>query len=71
MEDITKSWNNLSLNEREGLDLTLQNKLRSFEFIIAAKFLTWRAWIWKQWHEHLGNYGDLPVVLKLGTSKIT
>ena len=55
MEDITKSWNNLSLNEREGLDLTLQNKLRSSKFIIATKFLTRQAlnmeavaWTFKQ-----------------------
>ena len=40
MEEITKTWNNLSLNEREGLGFTLQSKLRSSEFLIAAKFLT-------------------------------
>lgn len=43
MEDIAKSWNNLSLHEREGLDLTLQTKLRSSEFIKATKFLIRRA----------------------------
>lgn len=43
MEDITKFWNNLSLNDREGSALTLPNKLKSSEFLIAAKFLTRRA----------------------------
>ena len=43
MEDITKSWDNLSLNEREGSDFTLKDNLRSSEFITAAKFLTRRA----------------------------
>ena len=42
MEEITKTWNNLSLNNREGSGFTLQNKLKSFEFLMAAKFLTKR-----------------------------
>ena len=40
MEDLTKNWSNLSLNEREGVGFTLRNQFRSAEFIIAAKFLT-------------------------------
>ena len=43
MEEITRSWNNLSLDEREGSRITLKNSLRSSEFILAAKFLTRRA----------------------------
>ncbi|XP_075665270.1 uncharacterized protein LOC142634918 [Castanea sativa] len=42
MEELTSSWNNLSLNEREGSKFTLQNQHRSVEFIIATKFLTKR-----------------------------
>ena len=42
MEELTSTWNNLSLNEREGSKFTLQNQHRSVEFIIAAKFLTKR-----------------------------
>ena len=38
-----RSWNNLSLDEREGSRITLKNTLRSSEFILAAKFLTRRA----------------------------
>lgn len=42
MEELTSTWNNLSLNEREGSKFTLQNQHRSAEFIVAAKFLTKR-----------------------------
>ena len=42
MEEITRSWNNLSLDEREGSRITLKNTFRSSEFILAAKFLTKR-----------------------------
>lgn len=42
MEDLTKTWSNLSLNKREGSDFTLHNNHRSSEFIIVAKFLTRR-----------------------------
>lgn len=40
MEDLTRSWNKLSLDEREGSRLILKNQLRSAEFILVAKFLT-------------------------------
>ena len=40
MEDLTRSWNKLSLDEREGSRFILKNQLRSSEFILAAKFLT-------------------------------
>ena len=43
MEEITRSWNNLSLDEREGSRIMLKNTLRLSEFILAAKFLTRRA----------------------------
>ena len=42
MEDLTRTWNNLSLNERDGSGFTLHNRLRSAEYILAAKFLTGR-----------------------------
>ena len=42
VEEITRSWNNLSLDEREGSRITLKNTSRSSEFILAAKFLTKR-----------------------------
>ena len=42
MEDLTSTWNNLSLNEREGSGFTLHNRLRSLEYILVAKFLTGR-----------------------------
>ena len=42
MEELTNTWSNLSLNEREGNRFTLQNQHRSLEFIIAAQFLTKR-----------------------------
>ena len=40
MEDLTRTWNNLSLNEREGSSFTLHNRHGSSEYILAAKFLT-------------------------------
>ena len=42
MEDLTRSWNKLSLDEREGSRFILKNQLWSSEFIIVAKFLTKR-----------------------------
>lgn len=42
MEDLTKTWSKLSLNEREGSGLTLRNNLRSSGFLLATKFLTRR-----------------------------
>ena len=42
MEEITRSWNNLSLDEREGSRITLKNSSRSSDFILAAKFFTKR-----------------------------
>ena len=42
MEELTNTWSNLSLNEREGNRFSLQNQHRSSEFIIADKFLTKR-----------------------------
>lgn len=40
LEDLTRAWNKLSLDEREGSRFVLKNQLRSLEFIIATKFLT-------------------------------
>lgn len=43
MDNITKAWSNLSLNDGEENRFTLKNSSRSSEFFIAAKFLTKRA----------------------------
>ena len=43
MESLTKHWNNLSLNEREGGGVHLRRDRSLNEFIVAAKFLTKRA----------------------------
>lgn len=40
LEDLTRAWNKLSLDEREGSRFVLKNQLQSLEFIIATKFLT-------------------------------
>lgn len=40
LEDLTRAWNKLSLDEREGSRFILKNQLWSLEFIIATKFLT-------------------------------
>lgn len=40
MEQLTMSWENLSLSEKERLRYTLPEDHRKGEFIIAAKFLT-------------------------------
>ena len=43
MEDLTTSWNRLSLSEKEGPGCCLTSELKSQEYIIALKFLTKRA----------------------------
>ena len=43
MDDLTKHWNCLSLSEREGGDICINNDRCSKEYIIAARFLTQRA----------------------------
>lgn len=43
MEELTKHWNCISLSEREGDDICLNNDHCSKGYIIAAKFLTRRA----------------------------
>jgi len=40
MEDITNSWNKLSLSEREGSEFKFQAQHISREFSIVAKFFT-------------------------------
>ncbi|XP_030963782.1 uncharacterized protein LOC115984941 [Quercus lobata] len=42
MEDLTTSWNHLSLSEKEGPGCCLTSELKCQEYIIAAKFLTKR-----------------------------
>ena len=43
MDDITKSWNKLSLSNREGDEFIFQAHHKSQEFMIVAKFFTPRA----------------------------
>lgn len=43
MEDITNSWNKLSLSDREGGEFKFQAQHKSQEFSIVAKFFTPRA----------------------------
>ena len=40
MEELTKSWRDLSLSEREGPDLYIKEEQAMPEFSLAAKFLT-------------------------------
>lgn len=40
MEEITDTWRNMSLFEREDSDFPLQEEQRSQEFILVAKFVT-------------------------------
>ena len=42
MEQLMKSWNNMSLSKKEQIDFILLEDHRKGEFIIAAKFLTSR-----------------------------
>ena len=43
MDNLAEHWQNLSLNEREDVNLELFEDKSSNEFIMAAKFLTKRA----------------------------
>ena len=43
MENLTKHWQSLSLNAREGEELGLDDELSTKNFTMAAKFLTKRA----------------------------
>ena len=40
MDDLTNSWNNLTLSDKEKTEFTLSKDQRLGEFIIAAKFFT-------------------------------
>ena len=42
MENLTKHWRNLSLNEREGGKLAVKKDRANQEFTLVAKFLTKR-----------------------------
>ena len=42
MEQLTRSWNNLSLSEKEWTGFILLEDHRRGEFLIAAKFFTTR-----------------------------
>ena len=43
MDNLAEHWQNLSLNDREDVNLELSEEKSSNEFIMAAKFLTKRA----------------------------
>ena len=43
MEELTKTWNSLTLSECEGNNLRIMEEQAKAEFILAAKFLTKRA----------------------------
>ena len=43
MEELTKTWNNLTLSECEGSNFHITEEQAKTEFILAAKFLTKRA----------------------------
>lgn len=43
MENLTKHWQSMSLNAREGEELGLADELSSKNFTMVAKFLTKRA----------------------------
>ena len=43
MEELTKTWNSLTLSECEGSNFCIKEDQAKTEFIIAAKFLTKRA----------------------------
>ena len=40
MDDLTNSWNNLTLSDKEKTEFTLSKDQRLGEFIITAKFFT-------------------------------
>jgi len=43
MEELTKTWNNLTLSECEGSNFHITEEQAKTEFILVAKFLTKRA----------------------------
>ena len=43
MDNLTKHWSNLSLNDKEGGKMSVKKVRSSNEYTIAAKFLTKRA----------------------------
>ena len=43
MEEITKTWNNLTLSECEGSNFHITEEQAKIEFILATKFLTKQA----------------------------
>ena len=40
MDDLTRSWKQLSLSDKEGKKLALAKNKKMVEFVLAAKFLT-------------------------------
>ena len=42
MDDLTRSWKQLSLSDKEGKKLALAKNKKRVEFVLAAKFLTKR-----------------------------
>ena len=43
MDELTKQWSGLTISQREGPKVRLQNEMAASVSIIAAKFLTKRA----------------------------
>ena len=43
MEELTKTWNSLTISECEGSNFRIKEEEVKTEFIVAAKFLTKRA----------------------------
>ena len=43
MEDLTRSWQKLSLTNKEGVNVDLTENKRLNSFALAAKFFTWRS----------------------------
>ena len=43
MEDLTTTWNRLTLSDKKGLGCCLDEEFSSEEYLIASRFLTKRA----------------------------
>ena len=70
MDDLTRSWKQLSLSEKEGKKLALAKNKKRVEFVLAAKFLTKRKVSVMQWLKHLDHYG-IRVVISISVMCVT